>query len=66
MKFGIEVLRSREGAEPEVLRREIADEISPKRALAKAQQLLEIWRHRGADAVRVLNPKGEEIYRFTA
>lgn len=60
MKFTIEVLR---GAEhEEVLYRASVDEISPKRAKTKANQLLGIWRGRGASRARVLNHQNEEIY----
>ena len=65
MRFTIEVVRAAE-AEPEaVLHRTIIDEISPRRAKTKADQLWSVWRGRGAIIVRVLNPRGEELYAKT-
>jgi hypothetical protein len=65
MKFTIEVVRAAEGGSPQVLHRTAVDEISPRRAKTKADQLRSAWRGRGATAVRVLNPRGEELYRAT-
>jgi hypothetical protein len=48
----------------QILRREIVDEFSPKRAKAKAHQAFENWKRRGATGVRVLNHLDEEIYRL--
>jgi hypothetical protein len=62
MKFTIEVLLSRGVEREQVLYRASVDEISPKRAKTRADQLLRIWRGRGASRARVLNHQGEEIY----
>ncbi|MGB7037568.1 MAG: hypothetical protein WBD71_18825 [Xanthobacteraceae bacterium] len=62
MKFTIEVVRAGESGRGEILHRTAVDEISPRRAKAKADQLWSAWRNRGASAVRVLNPRGEELY----
>ena len=62
MKFTIEVLHSRGAGREEVLYHASVDEISPKRAKVKADQLLGTWRGRGASRARVLNHQGEEIY----
>jgi hypothetical protein len=65
MKFTIEVVRGLEGGRRQVLHHTTVDEINPKRARTRADQLLNAWRHRGATAARVLNPKGEELYSST-
>ena len=62
MVFTIEVLRSGETGSEEVLHRAKVDEISPKRARTKAEQLLTTWRSRGATSMRILNPRGETLY----
>jgi hypothetical protein len=64
MKFTIEVVRVEAGRQ-HVLHRTAVDEISPRRAKTKADQLRSAWRGRGATAARVLNPRGEELYRTT-
>jgi hypothetical protein len=63
MKFTIEVVRAVESGGEEVLHRTAVDEISPRRAKTKADQLLSVWRNRGATAARVHNPRREELYR---
>jgi hypothetical protein len=63
MKFTIEIVRTVSGEGEDVLHRTIVDEISPKRAKAKADQLLGGWRGRGASGARILNHQGEELYR---
>lgn len=65
MKFTIEVVRAVESGPQDVLHRSTIDEISPRRAKTKADQLWSVWRGRGAVAVRVLNPRGEELYAKT-
>ena len=62
MKFTIEVVHAVEGGRQQVLNRTTVDEISPKRAKTRADQLLNAWRRRGATAARVLNQYGEELY----
>lgn len=62
MKFTIEVVRAAEGGREQVLHRSTVDEISPRRAKAKADQLVKIWGSRGPASVRVLNHHGEELY----
>lgn len=62
MKFTIEVVRAAEAGRQTVLHRTSVEEISPRRAKTKADQLFGAWRSRGATAVRVLNPRGEELY----
>lgn len=62
MVFTIEVIRSSQSGSEEVLQRAKVDEISPKRARTKAEQLFTTWRNRGATSVRVLNPHGETLY----
>jgi hypothetical protein len=62
MKFIIEVVRSGDHREAEVLHRVAAEEISPKRVKVRADQLLTFWRGRGATSARVLNGRGEELY----
>lgn len=65
MKFTIEVVRSVENRREEVLHRSTIDEISPRRAKAKANQLVRVWNGRGATLARVLNHHGEELYTAT-
>jgi hypothetical protein len=65
MKFTIEVVRADERGRSDVLHRVSVDEISPKRVKVKADQLLRVWRNRGALSVRVLNPRAEEVYVST-
>ncbi|MFY9695024.1 MAG: hypothetical protein WA776_22320 [Xanthobacteraceae bacterium] len=62
MKFTIEVVRAVEGGAQDVLHRATIDEISPRRAKTKADLLRSVWLGRGATVVRVLNPRGEELY----
>jgi hypothetical protein len=62
MRFTIEVVRAGEGGHKDVLHRTALDEISPRRAKTKADQLWSAWRNRGATVVVVLNPRGEELY----
>ena len=66
MKFTIEIVRSVTGGREDVLHRTTVDEISPKRAKGKADQLLSGWRGRGASGARILNHQGEELYRAKA
>lgn len=65
MKFTVEVVRTGDRGCENVLHRVTVEEISPRRAKTKADQLLGTWRQRGASAARVLNPRGEELYRST-
>lgn len=53
MKFVIEIIRINE-ASAEVLDRVEIDEMSKKRAAAKANLLLSHWRDRGATSARIL------------
>ncbi len=62
MKFTIEVVRIAEDGREDVLYRSAVDEISPRRAKTKADQLVKIWSRRGATSVRVLNHLREELY----
>ena len=62
MKFTVEVVRASEHGQTEILHRVAADEISPKRMKVRAEQLLTVWRGRGATSARVLNARGEELY----
>ena len=48
MKFVIEVVRTRDDGRVKVLHRFTADEINPKRIKVRADQLLNLWRNRGA------------------
>jgi hypothetical protein len=66
MKFTIEIVQAVAGGREDVLHRTTVDEISPKRAKAKADRLLHGWRRRGASAARILNHRGEELYRTKA
>jgi hypothetical protein len=65
MKFTIEVVRAQEAGRHEILHHTTVDEINPKRARSRADQLLSAWRPRGATAARVLNHRGEEVYTST-
>ena len=65
MKFTIEVVRTYEAGRGDVLHRVSVDEISPRRVKVKADQLLSVWRSRGASFARVLNPRGEELYVYS-
>jgi hypothetical protein len=62
MKFTIEVIRAAEGEREEVLYRSTGDEISPRRAKTKADQLVKIWGKRGGISVRVLNHWARRLY----
>jgi hypothetical protein len=63
MKFIVEVIRAVEDGRTEVLHRVTAEEISPKRVKVKADRLIAVWRGRGATSARVLNARGEELYK---
>jgi hypothetical protein len=54
MKFTIEVLRIGDGAE-EILARSEHDAIAPKWMKTRAQTVLNAWKKRGANGIRVLN-----------
>jgi hypothetical protein len=64
VKFVIEILRSANGADTEVLRRLTIEAISPSRAKADAHRLLDALKGRGANQARVLNHSHEEIFRL--
>jgi hypothetical protein len=64
MKFVIEILRTASDADTEILRRLTIQAISPKRAKAEAQSLLDGLKARGANRARVLNHSHEEIFRL--
>ena len=57
MKFTIEVLRIGDGAE-EILGRSEHDAIAPKWMKTRAQAVLNAWKKRGANGIRVLNRGG--------
>jgi hypothetical protein len=62
MKFTVEVLRLSADTDAEVLHRVSIDRMSPKWAQSMAASLLDTWRRRGANATRLLNQNGEELY----
>jgi hypothetical protein len=62
MRFAIEILRADERTHSKVLFRSAIEGISPKWAKTKAATLLDAWRNRGANGVRILNRSGEELY----
>ena len=64
MKFAIEILRANVGARTDILHRVTVDEMNPKMARTKAADLLAAWRRRGANAARILNGHGEELYSW--
>ena len=66
MKFTIEIVRIRDGGEARVLYRSAVEVISPKWAKTQAATLLDAWKQRGANAVRILNRQGEELYSWQA
>jgi hypothetical protein len=55
------MIRARAGSRAEVLHRATVDELNLKRALARAERMLLIWRRRGATRVRISNHRGEEL-----
>lgn len=61
MKFHIEVIRD-DAATPKVVYRTTIDEMNPGRAKTKAAALLSLYERRGANKVRVLNQKDEELF----
>jgi len=60
MKFIIEIILTSE-ADAEILDRIEIEETSKKRAVATAKLLLRHWRNRGANSIRVLKLRTEEI-----
>jgi hypothetical protein len=60
MKFNIEIVRDDGG----VVHRVSVDEMSPRRAKTKAAALLNSHAGRGATGARVLNDKGQELYKL--
>ena len=60
MKFTIEVLRIGDGAE-EILGRSEHDAIAPKWMKTRAQAVLNAWKKRGANGIRVLNRGGQQV-----
>jgi hypothetical protein len=63
MKFIIEVLRIGAGAE-EILAQSHHDAIAPRWMKTRAQAILNAWKKRGANGVRVLNRSGDQVYRW--
>jgi hypothetical protein len=63
MKFHIEIMRT-DGADTSVLHRVSAEAIGPRQVKTKAVNLLKVYTQRGATSARVLNDKGEELYRW--
>jgi hypothetical protein len=63
MKFTIEVLHIGDGAE-EILARLEHDAIAPKWMRTRAQAVLNAWKKRGANGIRVLNRGGQQVYRW--
>jgi hypothetical protein len=63
MKFTIEVLRIGDGAK-EILGRSEHDAIVPKWMKTRAQAVLNAWKKRGANGIRVLNRGGQQVYRW--
>jgi hypothetical protein len=63
MKFKIEIAHI-DGAISKVIYSATVDEMSPRRAMMKATSLRELYSGRGANSVRVLNDKNEELYRL--
>jgi hypothetical protein len=62
MKFIIEILRISDLEKARVIHRAPIEAISAERARAATVMLLESWRKRRANAARVRDQKGDEIY----
>ena len=60
MRFTIEIVRE----DGDVLYRTSVNEISPRRAKTKAGDLLQSYKSRGAIIARILNDRGEELYKL--
>jgi len=52
-----------DGAE-EILARSEHDAIAPKWMKTRAQAVLNAWKKRGANGIRVLNRGGQQVYRW--
>jgi hypothetical protein len=63
MKFIIEVVRVGDAGE-EVLHRAKVNVISAKWAQARAQRLINEWRARGANVVRILNQERHQVFNW--
>jgi hypothetical protein len=63
MKITIEVVRV-DGTGEEVLHRATVNVISPKWAQARAQRLINGWKARDANGVRILNPERHRVYNW--
>ena len=61
VKFSVEMIRAQEGSRAEVLHRATVDELNLRRALARTERMLQIWRRRGATRVRISNHRGQEL-----
>jgi hypothetical protein len=61
VKFFIEIIRVQEGAEAEVLHSATVDELNLNRARSRTEQMLSLWRRRGATRARISNHRGEEL-----
>ena len=60
VKYTIEILRISSIGEPNVLHRESAITVAPRWAQSRAEQR----RERGANEIRITNPRGEQLYRW--
>jgi hypothetical protein len=60
LKFKIEIVRD----DGSVVYRVSVDEMSPNRAKTKATALVNLYASRGATGARVLNDKGQELYKL--
>jgi hypothetical protein len=64
VKYTIEILRISSIGEPNVLHRESAITVAPRWAQSRAEQLLKKHRQRGANGIRITNPRGQQLYRW--
>jgi hypothetical protein len=61
VKYLIEIVRASQGAGVEVLHRLTVDEMKLQRVQFRAENLLSVWRRRGATGLRISNHRGEEL-----
>ena len=66
MKFTIEIYGANDDGLESLLNRTTVSAIAPLGARKDAHRLLAEWKRRGATTARVLNAKGDTIYKLTS
>jgi hypothetical protein len=63
MKFTIQIVQAEDAGE-RVIHKSTMEAISPKWARGAAETLFSAYKAKGATGFKILNPHGEEVYRW--